>query len=433
MIFSRLRGIRKWVQVFFFFLIALIAVNKALTDAGEGIWFLSDASLHALCPFGGVVTLYHLAAAGTFIQKIHMSAVILMGLVFLLAVLFGPVFCGWICPLGTVQEWIGKLGRKIFGKRYNRFIPQKMDRYLRYLRYAVLIWVVFVTARSGQLLFENIDPYYALFNFWSKEVALPALMILAATLGASLVIERPWCKYLCPYGALLGIFNKVRIFKIVRNGETCISCGKCDRSCPMNIAVSNRKAVKDSQCISCLKCTSELVCPVKDTVLLQNGKKPGRAVPAAAVAGIVLLLVFGGIGFTMAADVWTTSNDRSLSGIKNDDNDGAVSLDDVRGSTTFLEAADAFGIDIEVLLEAFSVSEADGGAQMKIKDLEKQYVEAEAEIGRKSVQHFIALYKGLAFDPDEAYLPERAVEILTEAVPDLTEEQRGYLQSHKVE
>lgn len=429
---SRLKGARKWVQIFFFALIALIAINKVLTDAGGGVRFLSDASLHALCPFGGVVTLYNLAVTGTLIQKIHMSSVILMGLIFLLAVLFGPVFCGWVCPLGTIQEWVGKLGRKLFGKKYNHFIPWKLDRHMRHLRYGVFIWVIFVTARSGQLLFERVDPYNALFTFWTKEAALPSLIILALTLGASLLIERPWCKYLCPYGVLLGIFNKFRLFKIIRNGESCISCGKCDRSCPMNIPVSTRKSVKDCQCISCLKCTSELGCPVGETVLLKSTDKSKKAVPAAAVAVIVLLLIFGGIGAAEAADVWTTENDRMRSGDRKDISTGNVGLEDVRGSTTFQEAADAFGINPEIILEAFSVTESDGGAQMKIKDLEKLYAETGKEIGRESVQLFIALYKDIPMDQEEVYLPENAAEILLRENPDLTEEQLEYLKNHEV-
>ncbi len=251
--------VRTIVQIFFFALIAVISIAEI-------------ASLHALCPFGGVVTLYSLFAQGTLVHKIQMSSLILMGLVFILSILFGPVFCGWVCPFGSIQEWIGKIGKKIFPKIFNRFIPVKADKVLRYLRLFVLAWVVYVTAKSGTLLFSNIDPYFALFRFWTEEAALPSLIILAITLISSLFVARPWCRYFCPYGALLGLFNKVRVFKVTRNAGTCINCKKCDNACPMRINVSDKKKVSDLQCISCYECTSERSCPVKNTVNMQTCK-----------------------------------------------------------------------------------------------------------------------------------------------------------------
>ena len=97
----------------------------------------------------------------------------------------GPVFCGWVCPMGSLQEWIGKIGRKLSKKRFNWLIPPGVDNILRYLRYVVLLLVIIMTARSAELLFADIDPYYALFNFWSGEVALSALIILGVVIGAS--------------------------------------------------------------------------------------------------------------------------------------------------------------------------------------------------------------------------------------------------------
>lgn len=263
--------IRTAVQVFFFALVAMIVVNHQLGETGGGIPFLAGASLHAICPFGGVVTLYQIALVGTLVRKVHEASLVLMVIVFGMAILFGPVFCGWVCPLGSIQEWVSKIGRRLFRKRFNRFIPANVDRPLRYLRYLMLIWAVYMTARSGQLVFESIDPYFALFNFWTSEVAIGGLLVLVVTLVGSLFIERPWCKYACPYGALLGITNLFRVFKIKRNESTCIDCNKCSRDCPMNINVSQANAVLNHQCITCLECTSEAVCPVSDTVNLEMG------------------------------------------------------------------------------------------------------------------------------------------------------------------
>ena len=260
--------VRFIVQLSVFILVFLIAASKQLAEMGILIPLLPDASLHAICPFGGVVTIYDFVTTGGFIQKIHSSAFILMILALLSAILFGAIFCGYICPFGSYQEWIGKLGKRLFPKKYNKIVPAKLDRYLRYLRYLVLILVVYQTAATAMLVFQDVDPYYALFNFFSNEVAVAAYVVLGVITALSLIIERPWCKYLCPYGALLGLFNKIRIFKIRRNPSSCISCGKCDKACPMNISVSKEETVSSHQCIACHKCTSDVSCPIANTVTI---------------------------------------------------------------------------------------------------------------------------------------------------------------------
>lgn len=267
---NKLRKSKPWyrsmVQIFFFSLVTLISLTPFIEQAGMTVPIILDASLHAICPFGGVVSIYKFLTVGTFVQKIHESSFILMILAFILAIGFGPVICGWVCPFGTFQEWIGKIGRKIFKKKYNNLIPYKFDKYLRFSRYLLLAWVIYQTATTTKLIFQGIDPYYALFSFWTGEVAVAAYLILGLTILLSLFVERPWCKYACPYGAVLGVFNLFRIFKLRRNESTCIQCKSCDKSCPMNIPVSTHVTVKDHQCIACMKCTSEYSCPVPATV-----------------------------------------------------------------------------------------------------------------------------------------------------------------------
>ncbi len=276
------RNKKEWVrpslQIFFFLFIAIISFNHFLSEAGGGISFISSASSHATCPLGGLVSLYQYFITGTFVSKIHESSFILLGITLLLSLLFGSVFCGWICPFGSIQEWFGKIGRKLFKRKYNHFIPYRFDKYLRYLRYVVLIWVIYMTATTGYLIFADYDPYYALFNLWSDEVSLVGLGILIITLLLSLFVERPWCKYACPLGAALGLMNKIRIFQIRRNPSTCISCSSCDRICPMNIEVSKYEKINDAQCISCLQCTSDNTCPIEGTVELSTTLTYAKAV-----------------------------------------------------------------------------------------------------------------------------------------------------------
>lgn len=264
--------IRSFIQVFVFALVFLISISKWMAEKGVKIPLLPSASLHAICPFGGVATIYEFFTTGTFIQKIHNASFILMILGVIAAILFGTLFCGYICPFGSFQEWIGKLGKKLFPNRYNRMVPQKLDRILRYLRYGVLAMVLYNTAVTAKLVFQSVDPYYALFNFFTDEVAVSAYVMLGVIVVLSLFIERPWCKYLCPYGAFLSLFNPIRIFKIRRSENSCVGCKKCDRVCPMNIEVSGKEVIGDLGCISCYKCTSEAACPIQDTVTISFGK-----------------------------------------------------------------------------------------------------------------------------------------------------------------
>jgi polyferredoxin len=264
--------LRTYVQLFFFLLIALIVVNHSLHESGVEIPILSSASIHAVCPFGGVVSIYEYFVNDRFTKKIHESSWILMWITLSLSLVFGGVFCGWVCPFGTFQEWVGKLGKKIFRKKFNHFIPYSIDKWLRYLRYVVLALVLYMTAVSGKLFFEEYDPYYALFRFWTGEVAISALIVLGLVIVLNLFVERPFCKYACPYGAVLGVFNLFRIFSIKRNSASCIDCDLCNKNCPMNIPVATSQTIHNHQCTTCMQCTSEQFCPVKNTVELMTGK-----------------------------------------------------------------------------------------------------------------------------------------------------------------
>lgn len=263
---------RRVVQLVFFAFMLSVAINHTLDELGRAIPWLSAASIHGLCPFGGVVSIWQYVTTGEFVQKIHEASFILMVMVVMLSVFLGPVFCGWMCPMGTVQEWIGTLGRRLFPKRFNRVVPRRLDRVLRYLRYAMLAWVVIATAGTGVLVFSDYDPYFTMFNLWSDEVAWSGVAILALVVALSLIVERPFCKYACPFGALLGVSNTFRVFGIKRRASTCIACSRCDDVCPMNIDVSGVGVVRDHQCISCMKCTSDQACPVPDTVKLAVGR-----------------------------------------------------------------------------------------------------------------------------------------------------------------
>ena len=409
---SRVQRQRGWIQLGFFVLVALIATTNGLKEIGiELPLFIGNASLHAICPFGGVVTFWNLVTDGILIKKIHDSSVILASLGVLLALLFGPVLCGWICPFGTVQEWVGKLGKKIWKKRYNTFIPRKLDFYLRFLRYGVLAWVVYMTSVSGTLIFQTVDPYYALFNFWRSEVSAIGLLVLAVVLVLSLFVERPFCKYACPYGAFLGLFNRIRIFTIRRKPHTCISCNACTRTCPMNIEVAQAEDIRNHQCISCMKCTSEDACPVANTVLLSS-EKLKKQVKTRYLGIFAVLILLGGIGLSLLVGIWNVESSKQPALIKEGAFAGNPSPTDIRGSYTWSDVAKAFSIPETLLVEAFAAVHAED----KVNLLETLYagqIPEGLEVGTDSVRLFVSLYTGLPHEAEETtLLPYSAIDVL---------------------
>lgn len=255
------------LQIFFFVFIGMLAVNHVLSESNVTLFpFLPNVSLHAVCPFGGVESIIGLITAGTLVPKLQLSTLVISALVLILTLIFGSVFCSFVCPLGTIQEWVGKLGKKIFKRRYNTFIPQKLHNILKYLRYIVLILTIMLTFNAGRLIFADVDPYYAMYHFFTDEVTIGSLVVLGVVLIGSLFIERPWCKYACPYGAVLGLVSKISIFKIKRKTSACNNCTLCDRNCPMNIEISKKKTINDSLCIKCMDCVEDDVCS-KDSMI----------------------------------------------------------------------------------------------------------------------------------------------------------------------
>ncbi|MFO7612340.1 MAG: 4Fe-4S binding protein [Clostridia bacterium] len=255
------RWYRYSLQIFFFVFIGMIAINHIFAESGTVLFsFIPNVSLHAVCPFGGIESIISLVTAGTLVPKLQASTLVVSALVLVLTLVFGAVFCSFVCPLGTIQEWFGKIGKKIFKTRYNRFIPARIHNILRHFRYVSLAATILLTYNAAKLVFLEVDPYYAMYHFFTDEATIGGLIVLGITLVGSLFVERPWCKYACPYGAALGLLSKISIFKIKRKTAACNTCTLCDRQCPMNIEISRMKTIGHSHCIRCMDCVDDTSC-----------------------------------------------------------------------------------------------------------------------------------------------------------------------------
>lgn len=262
-----MKKIRLSIQLTMLFTVIISAFNHYLTSINNGIEWISESIFHYICPVCGVTSIYQFFASNTlFAIKVKSTLGIIIGLTIIITIVFGPIICGFICPFGAIQDLAAKIGKKKFKRKYNKFISKELDLQLKNLRYLTLIVTVFLTATSSVALLESINPYHAFLGIFNKKFSILGFIVLIIILITSIFIQRPWCRYLCPYGATLGLFNKIKIFRIIRKDSTCVKCNKCNNSCPMGINIIEEDAIRNESCISCLECVDEKVCPKANTI-----------------------------------------------------------------------------------------------------------------------------------------------------------------------
>lgn len=234
------------------------------------------ATIEKYCPFGGVETLFPwLNKTGTLCSLSTMNISVLAG-VLLITVLFKRAFCSHICPVGALSEWIAAFGGRFIIKSWR--VPQRLDRRLKWLKYPVLVLLVWGSIRVGELIFREVDPYYVLFTLGRghgiEEGVLGiggySLMIIVILFALNAVVFLAFCKYLCPMAACLNPLSRVGLVRVRRNPDTCIDCKKCDAACKWGVKVSDAIGVKAAECSNCQDCVRS--CPVPDTLGLQIGR-----------------------------------------------------------------------------------------------------------------------------------------------------------------
>lgn len=355
---SRVQLFRLVIQLLFLTIVSLIAFMHQTAGGGPG----GIPNIHATCPFGGLESLYKFLADGAYLSKINPSSLILFAGTVLLTLVAARFFCAWICALGTLQELFGKLGKKLFKRRF--FIPSVVDKPLRYLKYGVLVAVLFLTWKTGVLIINNYDPFSAYAHIpggW-EEISgsyLIGFLILVFSLLLSLLYDRFFCKYLCPMGGFLALVSGVSPFKIKRNREVCSGCHLCDKVCPVNIHVSSKEVVSSAECIGCYECVS--ACGTKPNSLKLFWRK--RRVKMVTLILTALILYPGVIVITNITGNW-----RMLPA----DISSAVGADpqNIRGWMTLEHVSEEFQIDLKRLYKKLGVTEELLPRDTKIKEMD---------------------------------------------------------------
>lgn len=176
-----------------------------------------------------------------------LTVILLVAVPLVTTLIWGRFFCGWICPLGAVQELIHF--KKI---KLPPYFPT-IDRTLKFLKYSILAFLTYLAVKTGLNIFCQYEPFKALFNFQGDFITI---ILLVITLLASVFIQRPFCRYLCPFGAILSFISRFALYKTRLDSASCVGCGVCAKNCPMDalkLAGSERKTpvINYSECIQC--------------------------------------------------------------------------------------------------------------------------------------------------------------------------------------
>lgn len=266
---------------------------------------LPVSGVEKFCPFGGLETGYSLIMQRQLSCATGEYNLSLMLALLLLTILARKSFCSWICPVGTISEWLAILARKLRGRPGRKggppgpglyAPPEGPDRVLRLLRLPVLGLILYFTWKSGELVFRAYDPYYVLFSAGGHDVRWWSYAVIAVILAAAVVIPMAWCRYLCPLGCALWPLSRLGLLRISRSESACRSCGTCDAACPHSIPVSRTTEVRSGECTLCMECTR--ACTTEGALGLNVAagglrKAPLWMIPA-LLAGITALGLTGG-------------------------------------------------------------------------------------------------------------------------------------------
>lgn len=361
-------------------------------------------------------------AGGEYIKKIEPGTVVLFGGFVVLSIVLSRFFCGWFCAFGALQGVFGSLGKKIFRRRFT--VPVKLDRVLRWIKYPLLAFIVYLTWVTGTLI---IRPYEPLAAYGHLAAGLSAIwaefsigfIILIVILVLSMLYERVFCKYLCPLGAVNSILGRIPLFRIKREASTCISCSKCDAVCPMNIDVSHAGTVSSSECIACMECVT--ACPTKKKTLFTTLGGKTLAVGSVVAIGFAIYLAAALVGQATGMLHFAAPSLQSMA------RSGILKVEDIKGSSTYENVAASFNIELERLYREVGIDLKHVPANTMLKETGKlaNIDGFEADAVRVAVAKILGVpYTGEAGEAATNAVSASATEAVTkpeaEAAPEAT-------------
>ena len=237
--------------------------------AAGGAFHERPPAVEAFLPISALVGLYHLILTGTW-DPVHPAGLAIFIAIVCSALLFRKAFCGWICPVGTISSLLQSIGQRLnVALIPSRWIALPLSS-IKYLLLGFFIYFIFFNMSPSHVESFLISPYnivadIKMLNFFIDPTAT-TLAAIGCLAGLSVFIGNFWCKYLCPYGALLGLLACASPFQIKRHEKACLNCKKCEKACPMSIEITRKNIIRNPDCIGCLECLN--ACDTKGSLFL---------------------------------------------------------------------------------------------------------------------------------------------------------------------
>lgn len=286
-------------------------------SGGTEPYFQRPPGVEGFLPISALMGMLHWIGTGS-LNTIHPAGTVILIAIIAVSFIMKKSFCSWMCPIGTLSESLWLAGQKIFKR--NIIVWKWLDYPLRSLKYLLLFFFVYSIAMMSirELeIFIN-SPYNKVADIkmylFFAEISEFSLWVIIGLMLFSVVIKNFWCRYLCPYGALLGLTGLLSPFRITRTKSSCIDCELCTKVCPSNIkvhAIGQKNASSpvgqewSDECTSCLRCVEE--CPVKETLVLRVKKQSASSVPP-WVFGVLVAGVFIAVtGLGILSGYWHNS------------------------------------------------------------------------------------------------------------------------------
>ena len=292
-------GLNVWIGIEFYRWV------RYFETGGRSGWVSRPPGVEGWLPIASLMNLKTIVMTGE-LPRLHPAGVFLFLSFLTMSWLLRKSFCSWLCPVGTISEYLWRLGKHTFGRNFR--LPRWLDVPLRSVKYILLALFLYAVAAMPVSAIRSFlaGPYglvedVRMLNFF-RFLGFTGGLVLAVLVLASMFVQNFWCRYFCPYGALMGLASMLSPLRIRRDTSLCIDCATCAKACPSALPVDRLVTIRSAECLGCMECVAS--CPAAGALEMSGPRR--RRVPAWTIAASIAVLFLALTGYARRTGHWRT-------------------------------------------------------------------------------------------------------------------------------